>query len=198
MQKVKTPIEYTVSAIRALRSANPDATFTASTDGYSISGRGGSAYPLVRMGNLQLFNRDSPDGYPEASDPWVSAGTLAERIRFIQTLLMAVGDTNKNDGINGGNNNVADPVALLKKKLPAGSWNNAGDVVDYFLSILYPGEGAANLDLYRLAAINFLNTSDNGQSPSPFSALGNSTPAYDTRIRAMVSSLMSLQRFQEQ
>ncbi len=198
MQKVKTPLEYTVSAIRALRSANPDGTFTARTDGYSISGRGGSAYPLVRMGNLQLFNRDSPDGYPEASDPWVSAGTLAERIRFVQTMLMAVGDTNRNDGITGGNNNVADPVALLKKKLPAGSWNSAGDVVDYFLGILFPGEGAANLDLYRLAAIDFLNTSDNGQSASAFSGLGNATPAYDTRIRAMVSSLMSLQRFQEQ
>src|SRR5206468_441064 len=108
-----------VSVIRALRSAKPDGTFTAATDGYSISGRSGSAsYPLVRMGSMLLFNRDSPDGYPEASDPWVSAGTLAERIRFTQTLLMAVGDTNRNDGISGGNNNVADPVGLLKMKLP--------------------------------------------------------------------------------
>src|SRR5262249_7491346 len=35
MQKVKTPVEFTVSAIRALRSANVNGTFTSSTDGYS-------------------------------------------------------------------------------------------------------------------------------------------------------------------
>ena len=42
-----------------------------------------------------------------------------------------------------GFNNLTDPVGLLKKKLPAASWNNAGDVADYFLSILYPAEGKA-------------------------------------------------------
>jgi uncharacterized protein (DUF1800 family) len=203
MQKVKTPVEYSVSAIRALRSANVNGTFTSSTDGYSISGRSrtASSSPLVRMGSMKLFDRDAPDGYPEDAAPWVSAGTLAERVRFVQTYLMPNGDAAKGDGITGGNFNVSDPVTLLKSKLPSGSWNVAGDVADYFLSILYPAEGRANLDLYRASAIAFLNTSDDGLSQSLFSAMdSNSTGAgsYDNRVRAMVSMLMTLHRFQEQ
>lgn len=200
MQKVKTPVEFAVSAIRALRSANTNGTFTASTDGYSISGRSrtASSSPLVRMGNMKLFDRDAPDGYPESGPPWISAGTLAERVRYVQTTLMAIGDAAKADGISGGNNNVTDPVALLKKKLPTGSWNNAGAVADYFLSILFPAEGRANLDLYRGNAMNFLNTSDDGAASSPFSTLNNTSAAYDTRVRAMTAMLLSLQRFQEQ
>jgi hypothetical protein len=203
MQKVKTPVEYTISAIRALRSANANGTYTASTDGYSISGtsRTASSSPLVRMGSMKLFDRDAPDGYPEDGSPWISAGTLAERVRFIQTYLMPSGDTNKADNITGGNFNLSDPVTLLKKKLPAGSWNVAGDVADYFLSILYPAEGKANLDLYRASAILFLNYSDDGISPSSFAALDNNSTgagSYDIRVRAMVSMLMTLQRFQEQ
>jgi len=199
LQKVKTPVEFAVSAIRALRSENTNGTFTAGTDGYSISGRSrtSSSSPLVRMGNMRLFDRDAPDGYPESGPPWISAGTLAERIRYIQTTLMATGDAAKADGISGGNNNVADPVSLVKRKLPASNWNNAGAVADYFLAILFPGEGKANIDLYRGNAINFLNISDNGASSSPFLGLTNAAQ-YETRVRAMVAMLMTLQRFQEQ
>jgi uncharacterized protein (DUF1800 family) len=203
LHKVKTPLEYCVSAIRALRSDNGNGTFTASTDGYSIGGRpDSSAYPLSRMGRMLLFNRDDPDGYPEAADPWISAGTLAERIRFVQTYLMAVSDTNKNDSITGGNKNLSDPVALLKKKLlDASDWNDAGAVADFFLGILFPGEGRANLDLYRQNAIHFLNTLNDG-SPAPpnqqFASLSNTGADYDTRVRGMVALLMSTPRFQEQ
>jgi hypothetical protein len=86
----------------------------------------------------------------------------------------------------------------LKKKLAPASWDNAGDVADYFLSILYPGEGKANLALYRSAAVDFLNTADTGTGSSPFATLGNTTTNYDTRVRAMVSMLMTMQRMQEQ
>ena len=200
MQKVKTPLEYCASAIRALRSANPDGSFTARTDGYSISGRNrtASSSPLVRQGTMKLFDRDAPDGYPEDGSSWISAGTLAERIRYIQTYLMAVGDANKTDGISGGNNSISDPVTLLKRKLPSTSWNNAGDVAEYFLGILYPGEGKANLDLYRVLAAGFLNTADNGTTSSSFSLLVDTSAAYDTRVRGMVAMLMTLHRFQEQ
>jgi hypothetical protein len=203
MQKVKTPVEYTVSAIRALRSSNGNGTYTASTDGYSISGRSrtASSSPLVRMGSMKLFDRDAPDGYPEDAPPWISAGTLAERVRFIQTYLMPSSDASKGDGITGGNLNLSDPVALLKKKLPAASWNVTGDVADFFLGILYPAEGAANLDLYRAYAIDFLNHTDDGLLSSPFAGLDNNLTgagSYDNRVRATVSMLMSLQRFQEQ
>jgi uncharacterized protein (DUF1800 family) len=199
MQKVRTPLEFAVGTIRALRSSTGTGTLTANTDGYSISGRSrtASSAPLTRMGSMMLFDRSAPDGYAEAGSPWISSGTLAERIRFVQTTLMSTTDTNKADGINGGNNNVADPVALLKSKVAAGLWNNSGAVADYFLSILYPGEGKANLDLYRQAAIGFLETDDAG-NPSSFATLGNTTTGYDLRMRGMVSMLMTLQRFQEQ
>jgi hypothetical protein len=185
MHKVKTPVEFVVSAVRALRSVNANGTATASTDGYSYRS------PMGRMGSMSLFNRAEPDGYPESGPPWISAGTLAERLRYVQSLLLA------GTGDDAGNN-TTDPVALLKKKLPSASWNNATAVADYFVSILFPAEGKANLDLYRNAAVTFLNTDDAGTASSVFSSLGNTTASYDTRVRGMVSLLMTTQRFQEQ
>ena len=147
---------------------------------------------------MMLFDRDAPDGYPEAGPPWISAGTLAERIRFVQTTLMATNDSAKGDGISGGNFNHTDPVGLLKKKLAPANYNDAGAVADYFLSIIYPGEGKANLDSLRTIAISFLNTADDGVTASPFSGLANTSTGYDTRVRGMVSMLMTSPRFQEQ
>lgn len=185
MQKVKTPFEFVVSAVRALRSANTNGAFTANTDGYSYSS------PMGRMGAMSLFNRAEPDGYPESGPSWISAGTLAERLRYVQALLLA------GTGDDAGNN-TTDPVTLLKRKLPSASWNNATAVADYFVGILFPAEGRANLDLYRNAAVTFLNTADDGVTSSLFSSLGNTTTTYDTRVRGMVSMLMTTQRFQEQ
>ena len=95
-------------------------------------------------------------------------------------------------------NNVCNPVALLKSKLTSDKWNDANAVAGYFLGLLYPAEGAANLSLYRTAAINFLNTSDTGQAINNFSGLANTSTTYDTRVRGMVAMLMGLARFQEQ
>lgn len=195
-QKVKTPLEFVISAVRALRSVNANGAATAGSDGYSF------ASALSRMGGMNLFDRDAPDGYAEDASPWISAGTLVERIRFVQSLCIAAGSTGHSGSQSGtGNdagNNVSDPVALLKSKLPAASWDNDGAVADYFLSLLYPAEGTANLALYRTAAINFLNTADNGATPSAFSTLGNTSTTYDTRVRGMVALLMTSARFQEQ
>jgi uncharacterized protein (DUF1800 family) len=192
-QKVKTPLEFVISAVRSVRADNGIGTATAFTDGNFSS-------PLSRMGQMSLFNRADPDGYPETGPPWISAGTLAERLRFVQVLCTAVASrTNLNGAaLNEAGNTTVDPVALLKKKLPSASWNNAGEVTDYFISLFYPGEGRANLDLYRLSAINFLNTGDDGVSSSPFANLGNTSTTYDTRLRGMVAMLMTLPRFQEQ
>ena len=70
-------------------------------------------------------------------------------------------------------------------------------MADYFLGIIYPGEGKGNLVAYRDLAINYLNTADNGTS-NLFSTLSNTGGTYNTRVRGMVSMLMTLQRFQEQ
>jgi uncharacterized protein (DUF1800 family) len=193
MQKVKTPLEYIISAVRALRAANTNATFTADLDFASA----GVGTPLNRMGTMLLFDRAEPNGYPEAGPPWISAGTLAERLRYIQALLLASGQNGRGDA----GNSTVNPVTLLQLKLPSASWKDAGAVADYFLDILFPGEGKANLEVYRQAAINFLNTADNAATSSPFSGLTVSSVAgsvYDTRVRGMVSMLMTSPRFQEQ
>ncbi len=184
-QKVKTPLEFVASTVRALRGTNAGGGLTATADGYSF------ASPLNRMGGIDLFDRGAPDGYAEDASPWISAGTLVERIRHVQAFC------NSGTGDDAGNN-VCDPVGLLKARLPSGSWNDAAAVADYFLGILYPAEGAANLALYRQAAIDYLNTADNGTTASAFSAQGNTGTTYDTRVRGMVAMLMAQQRFQEQ
>lgn len=202
--KVKTPLEYTVSAIRALRvSTNGTGlhgSWSSDTDGTSL------ATPLQRMGGMVLFDRAEPDGYPESGAGWISAGTLAERVRWTQSLLIASGQTGHNGSQSGtGNdasNSATSPVRLMFARLPLlADQQHAAKVADVFLGLLFPGEGAANLNLYRTAAINFLNTSDDGLSASSFSALTPSATAanaYDTRVRGMVAMLMTMQRFQEQ
>lgn len=187
-QKVKTPFEFVASSLRALRATNANATLTAMTDGYSF------ATNLQRMGEMLLFDRAAPDGYPEVADPWISGGTLVERIRFVQSLCMTNGASNRSDA----GTQSADPVALLKLKTPGGSWNNDVAVADYFLGLLFPCEGAANLALYRTAATNYLNTADDGVTASAFSGLGNTSSTYQNRVRGMVALLMAFQRFQEQ
>jgi uncharacterized protein (DUF1800 family) len=200
MHKVKTPFEFTVSAVRALRSANPDGTFTASTDGYSLK------TAMDRMGGMSLFNRGDPDGYPESSAGWISAGTLVERLRFVQSLCIPAGQVGhtgsqtSTSATNDAANCFVDPVALVKKKLPSGQWNDAGAVADYLLAVLYPGEGAGNLGPLRQAAINFLNNGSADASPNttPFASLAHTSANYDNRVRGLSAMLMTQPRFQEQ
>ena len=61
-------------------------------------------------------------------------------------------------------------MALIKLKLPATDWSNAAVVVDYFPSILYPGEwqGQSGSRVLRTSAVSFLNTLDNGVDAVPF------------------------------
>lgn len=186
-QKVKTPFEFVASSVRALRATNATGALTAATDGYSF------ATPLNRMGTMLLFDREAPDGYPEAGEAWISGGSLVERIRYLQALL------NSGTGDDAGNNTV-DPVGLLKSRLSANNWNNAGAVADFFLGLLYPNEGAGNLALYRAAAIDFLNSNDSGvtNASTQFSLLANTATTYDTRVRGMVALLMAFKRFNEQ
>ena len=98
---------------------------------------------------------------------------------------------------------TVEPVELVQRKLPSNLQLNAGAVADLFLGYLYPGEGAVNLDLYRAAAIAFLDDGSSDPTPSTlkFSQLtvsSTATSAYDLRLRGMVAMLMTLQRFQEQ
>lgn len=188
-QKIKTPLEFAVSAIRALRVQDTDTnsyvSATSDTDGYGI------VTPLSRMGGMNLFNKAEPDGYSEFGRIWLSTANLNERWRFAQHLLMASNYEIKTT--DGSRNNTSDPVKLIRLKLPSDRWNDPGAIVDYFVHILYPGEGAANLGLDRQAAIDFLNTSDDGRTSSPFNL-----DSHDGRVRGVVALLMCFPRFQEQ
>jgi len=188
-QKIKTPLEFAVSAIRALRTQVTDGdgyiSATADTDGYAL------ASPLSRMGGMGLFNRPEPDGFSEFGRNWLSTANLDERWRFAQHLSMAFNYGLKNTDY-GTRNNTSDPSGLIRAKLPSGSWNDPAAITDFFLSLLYPGEGTANLGQDRQAAIDFLNTNEQGAT-SAF----NFT-AHDGRVRGMVALLMSFPRFQEQ
>jgi len=197
-QKVKTPLEFAVSAIRALKVGNTDSngyvTSTCDSDGYAISGRGNTS-PLSRMGGMGLFNRPEPDGFSEFGRIWLNTANLCERMRFVQHLMMSRGSSLKtSDYGNPGAANTSDPVALLAKRMP-GQLSDAAAVVDFFLGLIYPGEGTANLGRDRQAAIEILNTNEAGGS-SPFNVLSGG--AYDGRVRSMVGFLLSLPRFQEQ
>jgi hypothetical protein len=193
-QKVKTPLEFVASTMRALRSIDANGISTSVTDGNFST-------QLSRMGAMGLFNRADPDGYPESGPPWISAGTLAERLRFVQAL--AMDPTQSGGRPSDAGNNTIDPVVLLQRKLPVNRQSDPGAVADLFIGYLYPGEGRANLDLYRQAAVAFLN--DGSADPTPsilrFNQLAvsaSASSAYDLRVRGMVSMLMTLQRFQEQ
>ena len=150
------------------------------------------------MGNMQLFNKAEPNGYSEFGYIWLNTANLAERMRFAQHLLMASSSSLKtSDYSSPGSANTSDPVKLLKLKLPSASWNNDAAVVNFFLGLLYPGEGAANMGRDRQAALDLLNSNDTGvPGTSPFNAQSG-TP-YDNRVRSLVGFLMSLPRFQEQ
>jgi uncharacterized protein (DUF1800 family) len=190
MQKVKTPLEFTLSALRAFRTMNTNGAYTADTDGYSL------VTSLDRMGGMKLFDRSDPNGYPEDAPGWISAGTVAERLRFVEAMCIAPNQTGHSDV----GNSVSDPATLLRLKLPTSSLTNAPAVADYLLGLLFPAEGKANLLPYRNAAIQYLNTSENGTTSSPFNTLsmtGNPSP-YAVRVRGLAGMLLSTPRFQEQ
>ena len=68
--KIKTPIEYINSSIRAL---DADVTGDKLPDYNSDLG-------------MELFVRDDPDGYSEIGSEWMDTGTLLERMTFAQTI----------------------------------------------------------------------------------------------------------------
>ena len=189
LQKARTPLEFAVSTLRALRARKPDGTYTAETDGYSV-------YNFMnRAGRMRLFDRAEPDGYPEDAPGWISAGTLAERLRFVQSALMPAGMEGKSDA---GANTRVDVLGLLQAKLGSAALQDPAQVTDYLLTTLFPAEGHANLQAYRAVALQFLNTADDGVTASPFANLSPGSPAHDQRLRGLVGLLMSTQRFQEQ
>jgi len=203
--KVKTPLEFVVSTLRTMKSSTEDGTPIMLTDGYSLTGTGRNTdtVPLARMGGMFLFDRVEPDGYPESGSGWISAGTLAERIRFVQSFCIAAGQSGHSGGQSGLGNDAGtytrcDPVALLKTKLDEASWPDSEAVANWFIGRLYPAEGMGNLAEVKAAAVGYLDMDDDGVTPSPLSGLSPDSSDYEIRVRGMVAMLMALPLFQEQ
>jgi hypothetical protein len=145
------------------------------------------------MGGMGLFNRPEPDGFSEFGTIWLNTANLCERMRFAQHLFMASSNPIKSsDYGTPGTRNISDPAQLIRLKLDPSQQNDPAAIVDYLLGLLYPGEGKANLDLDRQAAIQFLTTNDAG-APASFSLSAN-----EGRLRGAVALLMCLPRYQEQ
>jgi hypothetical protein len=88
---------------------------------------------------------------------------------------------------------LCDPAALLRLRLSAQELTNATAVADCLLNLMFPAEGKANLDMYRAAAVQYLNTTESGQGASPFGTLsttGNPSP-YSVRVRGLAAMLLS-------
>jgi uncharacterized protein (DUF1800 family) len=199
--KVKTPLEFAASTVRAFRARRADGSHTAVADAANmVSTDSGVSGVLNRAGRMRLFDRAEPDGYGEDGASWISAGTLTERIRFCQSMALAGAGLPTDAGLrspdNMGSSRVF-PSALLAEKLPAGQ-RDAGAVSQFFLDLLFSGEGSANLGELRTISERFLNTADDGTTASPFAALAPNSRDYDARLRGLVAFLMSTQRFQEQ
>jgi hypothetical protein len=70
--KVKTPLEFVVSAVRA--------------SGAQVNNAQGLVQALDRLG-MPLYGMQTPNGYSWMSEPWVSTGALVSRMNF--ALVMA-------------------------------------------------------------------------------------------------------------
>lgn len=197
--KVKTPLEFAVSTLRAFRVARPDGPPTATADAANLVASGGL---LDRAGRMRLFDRAEPDGYAEDAGGWISAGTLAERLRYVQSLALAGAGLSSDTGVRSNPDSLGlsriDPSGLLALRLGKGSERSAEAVTDLLLRLLFPSEGAGNLSEYRALGIRFLNTADNGTTASDFSGLLPGSRDYDGRVRGLVALLLSSPRFQEQ
>ena len=191
--KVKSPVELVASSIRCQRMPLGGGAFSAGSDGYDLT------EPVYRMG-MDLFNDFTPDGYPENGNEWIDTGTVAERYRFLQNLMMRDDDALKEiDYGSGGAQNVSNPVALLQARMSAGALLDPAAVTDEFLKILFPGEGRANLDLLRREGIQLLDSNDSGvPGSSPFSGLSAGSADYDLRIRSLLGLLLCHPYFMEQ
>jgi len=69
--KVKTPLEFVVSAVRAV-DAEPDSSLAL-------------AQVVARLGQ-PLFGQQPPTGYPERQESWVNAGALLQRMNVAMGL----------------------------------------------------------------------------------------------------------------
>jgi uncharacterized protein (DUF1800 family) len=143
--KIKSPLEFTVSAIRASGSnliAKPPAPFDKALpaiEGGAILGRGAAAdrmaqrprqslnFHIYELGE-PLFACTPPTGYKEDSSTWVSPGALIERLNFAMALTGdKVSDVQFNSANILGTTDLDKPDAVLDQCVSVLLHNNVSD-----------------------------------------------------------------------
>lgn len=113
--KVKTPVEYINSMVRALDwNIKPE-----------------DLPDLSEEMGMHLFTRDEPDGWSEFGFDWMSTGGLLERINFVEKLADYNGDDYLEDWDVG-------------RFLTSRGLKTAEDIIDYFDSLLVNGKMSEN------------------------------------------------------
>ncbi|MBI4499863.1 MAG: DUF1800 domain-containing protein [Gemmatimonadetes bacterium] len=106
--KIKTPLEFVVSAVRAV-GAEPDSTLAL-------------AQVVARLGQ-PLFGQQPPTGYPETQESWVNAGALLQRMNVALGLASGKlpGAVTKLDGIIPATDDVESMIVSVNGKVLSGT-----------------------------------------------------------------------------
>jgi uncharacterized protein (DUF1800 family) len=113
--KIKTPLEFVVSAVRAV-GGEPDSSLAL-------------AQVVARLGQ-PLFGQQAPTGYPETRESWVNAGALLQRMNVALGLATGrlPGTTVRLDAIAPGNDDIEKIVQAVNATVlnGTGSANTLG------------------------------------------------------------------------
>ena len=143
--KIKSPLEFAVSAVRASQSTfiaqfpAPYDKLAAAAEGGAVLGRGAVAeriakrpkhslnFHILTLGE-PLFACTPPTGYPEVSKNWVSPGALIERLNFALALTeQKVADVKFDAQSTLVGTDLDDPAAVLKQSVSVLLQNNISD-----------------------------------------------------------------------
>jgi uncharacterized protein (DUF1800 family) len=138
--KVKTPLEFTVSAVRAL--------------GGSTAGDVPMVQALNRMGQ-PLYRAQPPTGWPEVSQPWVNPGALVARIDF--GLKLASGKLTGTEvplpAVDGAPDAVVDTTARAILHRPLGEQTRATVLAALGVTEVMPDGERRRLDGAKLVGL---------------------------------------------
>ena len=138
--KVKTPLEFTVSAVRVL--------------GGTTAGDVPMVQALNRMGQ-PLYRAQPPTGWPEVSQPWVNPGALVARIDF--GLKLASGRLTGTEvplpAVDGAPDEVVDRTARAILHRPLGDQTRATVLAALGVSEVMPDGERRRLDGAKLVGL---------------------------------------------
>ncbi len=156
--KVKTPLEYALSTVRA---------FDGETDAANME----IYYLLAELANVP-FNFGTPDGFPESGFDQLSTYKILERINF-----------NKLIYVDDPPLPTFDNVVTIMSDHDV-SLNDAEDVTQFWLDLLFPGNYT---EVDHQLAIDFLSTNDAG-SPQVLASYANLYPTRIRKMLTFLAS----------